>query len=167
MLSHKMEKVVSLSDEEIRKIAISYADYPFSEGEESPFYLLGSREKVINYLSLNIRMMAKSGWVYSLGEHREVFIAFNTKKTALPPFHILFQYVYSSIRLIGLSEMKRFIRQLSSTSSSFRSHKKYKDFIHVQMLSVKPEYQGKGFMRKAMEEVFSLVDEKKIPCILE
>ena len=35
------------------------------------------------------------------------------------------------------------------------------------MLCVRKEYQRKGYMRKAMEEIFRLADEKRLPVVLE
>lgn len=40
-------------------------------------------------------------------------------------------------------------------------------FLSVEMLCVRKEHQGKGYMRKTMEDVFRLADKKALPVILE
>ena len=40
-------------------------------------------------------------------------------------------------------------------------------FLSVEMLCVRKEYHGKGYMRMAMEDIFRLADEKRLPVILE
>ena len=38
-------------------------------------------------------------------------------------------------------------------------------FLSVEMLCVRKEYQGKGYMRKAMNDIFQLADEKGLPVL--
>ena len=53
------------------------------------------------------------------------------------------------------------------SSLADRMKKNGEKFLSVEMLCVRKEYQGKGYMRKAMEEVFLLADEKRLPVVLE
>ena len=65
-----------MSDSEIREIAEAYADYEFKPGEKSIFSVLGSRDRILRYLEMTIRTALKSGWVYSVGNNNEAYIAY-------------------------------------------------------------------------------------------
>ena len=40
-------------------------------------------------------------------------------------------------------------------------------FLRIEMLVVRNEYQGQGFMRKMMEFTYHLADKKHVPVILD
>jgi GNAT superfamily N-acetyltransferase len=42
-----------------------------------------------------------------------------------------------------------------------------REFIRIEVLAVRPEYQQQGYMRKMMEGVYRLADRKKLPVILD
>ena len=40
-------------------------------------------------------------------------------------------------------------------------------FIRIEMLVVRPEFQGQGHMRKMLEDVYKMADKKGVPVILD
>ena len=151
-----MKKVTVMSDSEIHELAETYADYDFKPGEKSIFSVFGSRERILRYLEMSIRTALKSGWIYSVGDNREAYIAISYSDSH-PPLHIMLSFPFRAMKAVGT-------RSLYDLSKLLKNGEK---FLSVEMLCVRKEYQGKGYMRKTMEEVFRLADEKRLPAVLE
>jgi GNAT superfamily N-acetyltransferase len=45
--------------------------------------------------------------------------------------------------------------------------KEKRKFLRIEMLVVRKEYQGQGYMRQMMEYVYALAEERMIPVILD
>ena len=88
-----MKKVTVMSDSEIHELAETYADYDFRPGEKSIFSVFGSRERILRYLEMSIRTALKSGWIYSVGDNREAYIAISYSDS-YPPFSCLFFFSF-------------------------------------------------------------------------
>lgn len=163
-----MEKVVSMNASEIREIAEAYSDYGFRPGEKSVFSVFGSREKVLRYLEMSIQTALESGRIYSVGDNREAYVAISFSDSH-PPLHIMLSFPFRAMKAVGiksLHELSRFLKR-GGSSLAVRMRENGERFMCVEMLCVRKEYQGKGYMRKAMEEVFILADENGLPVILE
>ena len=152
----KKVTVTVMSDSEIHELAEAYADYDFRPGEKSIFSVFGSRERILRYLEMSIRTALKSGWIYSVGDNREAYIAISYSDSH-PPLHIMLSFPFRAMKAVGT-------RSLYDLSKLLKNGEK---FLSVEMLCVRKEYQGKGYMRKTMEEVFRLADEKRLPAVLE
>ena len=163
-----MKKVKVMSDSEIHELAEAYADYDFRPGEKSIFSVFGSRERILRYLEMSIRTALKSGWIYSVGDNREAYIAISYSDSH-PPLHIMLSFPFRAMKAVGTRPLYDLSKLLKNGGSSLadRMKKNGEKFLSVEMLCVRKEYQGKGYMRKAMEEVFLLADEKRLPVVLE
>ena len=163
-----MKKVVIMSDSEIRELAETYADYRFRPGEKSIFSVLGSRDRILRYLEMSIQTALKSGWIYSVGDNNEAFVAISYSDSH-PPLHIMLSFPFRAMKAVGTRHLYDLSQLLKNGGVSLadRMKKNGEKFLSVEMLCVRKEYQGKGYMRKAMEEVFRLADEKRLPVILE
>ena len=163
-----MKKVTVMSDSEIHELAEAYADYDFKPGEKSIFSVFGSREKILRYLEMSIRTALKSGWIYSVGDNREAYIAISYSDSH-PPLHIMLSFPFRAMKAVGTRPLYDLSQLLKNGGPSLadRMKKNREKFLSVEMLCVKKEYQGKGYMRMAMEEVFRLADEKRLPVVLE
>ena len=86
-----------------------------------------------------------------------------------PPLHIMLSFPFRAMKAVGTRPLYDLSQLLKNGGSSLadRMKKKGDKFLSVEMLCVRKEYQGKGYMRKAMEEVFRLADEKRLPVVLE
>lgn len=163
-----MKKVTVMSDSEIHELAETYADYDFKPGEKSIFSVFGSRERILRYLEMSIRTALKSGWIYSVGDNREAYIAISYSDSH-PPLHIMLSFPFRAMKAVGTRPLYDLSKLLKNGGSSLadRMKKNGEKFLSVEMLCVRKEYQGKGYMRKAMEKVFRLADEKRLPVVLE
>ncbi len=163
-----MKKVTVMSDSEIRELAETYADYDFRPGEKSIFSVFGSRERILRYLEMSIRTALKSGWIYSVGDNREAYIAISYSDSH-PPFHVMLSFPFRAMKAVGTRPLYDLFKLLKNGGSSLadRMKKNGEKFLSVEMLCVRKEYQRKGYMRMAMEEVFRLADEKRLPVVLE
>ena len=163
-----MKKVTVMSESEIREIAEAYANYSFRPGEKSIFSVFGSRERILRYLEMSIRTALKSGWIYSVGDNREAYIAISYSDSH-PPLHIMLSFPFRAMKAVGTRPLYALYQLLKNGGPSLadRMKKSGDKFLSVEMLCVRKEYQGKGYMRKAMEDVFRLADEKRLPVVLE
>ena len=81
----------------------------------------------------------------------------------------MLSFPFRAMKAVGTRPLYDLSQLLKNGGSSLadRMKKKGDKFLSVEMLCVRKEYQGKGYMRKAMEEVFRLADEKRLPVVLE
>ena len=65
--------------------------------------------------------------------------------------------------------MKSFIKACFSEGNTIemRMNKAKRKFLRIEMLAVRPEYQGQGFMRSMLEQVYKVADKKGVPVILD
>ena len=69
----------------------------------------------------------------------------------------------------GFGNMKRFINACFCDGGTIetRMRKAKRKFLRIEMLVVRNEYQGQGFMRKMMEFTYHLADKKHVSVILD
>ena len=163
-----MKKVTVISDSEIHELALAYADYNFRPGEKSIFSVFGSKERILRYLEMSIRTALKSGWIYSVGNNNEAYVAISYSDSH-PPLHVMLSFPFRAMKAVGVRPLYDLSKLLKNGGPSLadRMKKSGDKFLSVEMLCVRKEYQGKGYMRKAMEDVFRLADEKRLSVVLE
>ena len=162
------ENVRTLTNGEIREIAETYVDYAFSNGEENLFSLLGDREDIIRYQAASLKMALKAGWIWTIGDDRQAYIAITTSEWK-PPFSLLVKFpfiVMKSVRLSSLTHMLKLVRSAGPSLADMMKKNK-EPFVNVTMLCVRKPYQGKGYMRQALDVAKSMAEKKGIPCVLE
>ena len=160
-----MKKVTVMSDSEMHELAEAYADYSFRPGEKSIFSVFGTRDRILRYLEMSIRTALKSGWIYSVGDANEAYVAISYSDSN-PLFHVMLSFTFRAMKAVGVRPLYGLSQLLKNGGPSLadRMKKKGEKFLSVEM---RKEYQGKGYMRKAMEDVFRLAEEKKLPVVLE
>ena len=69
----------------------------------------------------------------------------------------------------GFSNMKSFIKACFAEGNTIetRMNKAKRKYIRIEMLVVRPEFQGQGYMRKILEDVYRVADKRKVPVILD
>ena len=69
----------------------------------------------------------------------------------------------------GLSNMKAFIKACFAEGNTIemRMRKAKRKFIRIEMLVVRPEFQGQSYMRTILEDVYRLAEKKGVPVILD
>lgn len=160
-------KIKTLDESIIHEIghAFGYYDYGDEAGMPSMY---SSRDAVETYICGYVRAMLKGGFLYSVGEHQEGFIAYKLPgekvglKAGLPLIKGFFQSM-------SFKELLRFIKIMKSggTGLSTKFDKEKKPHIFVGLVCVREQYQGQGFMRKVMNVAFEEGDRLQVPVILE
>lgn len=156
-------KVDRMTNTEIREIAEAYLDYKFQKGEESLFKLLGSEQDMLRYQMASLKIALESGWIWTVSENREAYIAI-TPSDWRPPLSLIIRFpivVMKSVRPKAMLCLMKLVRK-AGLSLADRMKREEKAFIHVAMLCVRKPYQGKGYMRKALDVAKRMADEKKI-----
>ena len=163
-----MDKITSMVDPEIREIAEAYADYGFRKGEKSIFSIFSSRDKVLRYLEMTINAAVKCGWMYSFGDDRQAYAAISYSESH-PPLLLMLAFPFMAMNAVGVRELHELSQLLRNGGESLsdRMKRRGERFISVEMLCVRKEHQGRGYMRKAMQEIFRLADAEGIPAVLE
>ena len=69
----------------------------------------------------------------------------------------------------GWKKMKEFVSASFSDGGSIetRMRKAKRKFIRIEVMIVRKEYQRQGYMKRMIEYVYQLADEKKLPVILD
>lgn len=163
-----MVKITELSEREIDDIGEAFADHVYGDGEKGMSYLFSSRESLKEYICGYARAMIKGGFLYSTSEAHKAFIAYKYSgdKFAASAGLELLKTVF---RTLGVSGAVRMLRALKSGGKSYEDiyKKTGKPYIFVGMLAVRKQYQGQGFMRKAMEIAFEDGRKRNCPVILD
>lgn len=161
-------KNVELLDEKIIEDighAFGYYDYGAEHGMNEVF---PSREAIATFICGYVRMMLQSGMLYATSEIGEGYIAYKlpgqkvSLKAALP----LASGLLGSMKL---REFIRFVRIMSKSGAGLdkQFNKAKKPYIYVNLVCVREQYQGQGYMRKVMNIAFSEGNRLGVPVILD
>ncbi len=164
-----MRKIEKLDDAIIEEIVLSYLEHPYSEGEKSPFSLLGSRRKMEAYLTHSIRTAVSSGWLYGIGENDEAYVAIN-RPYERPSICRMLAFMLTQAASVGPVSFIRLARAARAEGERPLIEKlksRGQDFIHVDLLCVLRPFQGLGYARLAVDEVKRLAIREHLPVVLE
>lgn len=150
-----MVKVKSLTESEIEQIGEAFADHIYDDGERGMAYLFGGRDNVKEYICGYARAMLKGGCLYSTSEKHEAFAAFKYSKDKLP-FSAGAELMKAIFKTIGLSGGIKMLNAMKRGGKSYEDilKKEKKPYVFVGMLVVRKQYQGQGYMRKALDIAF-------------
>lgn len=162
-----MIPVKSMTEEEMNDVAEAFADYSYGENEHGLIYLFPNREKLITYLKVMLVIGLKAGMVYTNSSEREGFIII-TDTTKPISIKLMMQMFMGMIKALGLRGFINFSKHCQSGGGSIemKLRKEKKDFIQVEMLAVRKQFQGQGHMRGLIENAFELADKRGLPCIV-
>ncbi len=153
-----------------QQIADAFFDYPYQKGELGLVKYIKSREAMFTYINAIIIAAYKSGLLYTTSENREGFLFIAGEGIGSIRFFEGLKMIAAEKRALGgFKNMKTFISDCFSDGGSIetRMKKAKQQFIRIEVLVVRPEYQKKGFMRQMMEYVYNIADEKKVSVILD
>ena len=161
---------VKLTKEEMREYAEAFAYYDYGDDEIGmvPYYPgYPDRTRLINYLVAMISVANDYNAVYATSKRKEGIIIL-TDTTAPYPASASFKMMWRMTKALGLKNFMDIIKKFQAGGASLE--KKYRDakkqFVQIELLAVKKEYQGQGFMRPLVENAIELADKKHIPVIL-
>lgn len=161
---------VKLTKEEMREYAEVFAYYDYGDDEIGmvPYYPgYPDRTRLINYLVAMISLANDYNAVYATSKRKEGIIIL-TDTTAPYPAAASFKMMWRMTKALGLKNFMDIIKKFQAGGASLE--KTYRDakkqFVQIELLAVKKEYQGQGFMRPLVENAIELADKKHIPVIL-
>ena len=162
-----MEKVLSITEEEIEKIGDAYANYNYPSTDKGMF-IFNDKNLLKKYIMGFARACFKAGILYTTSNNHEGYIAVVSPADKISPMSGI-NLMVELIKAIGFKNFKTFIKfcQTGGESIEDKMKKDKKKFVCIELLVVTEEYQGKGYMRKLMEFAFSKADEQNIPCIVD
>lgn len=162
-----MIKLKNISKESINEITKAFSEYQYEDSEESLYYLCKGKKGIEAYMKGFALAGIKSGWLYTISEKQEGYIMISEPSSKVS-FLGMKDLIVGSIKSMGINGAIQFFKDMKSSGKSLESKlkKENKQFIQIEMLVVKREYQNKGYMRKLVQIAFDKADELGIPCIV-
>ena len=161
---------VKLTEAEMREFAEVFAYYDYGDEEIGmvPYYPgYPDRTSLVNYLVAMIRTANEYDGVYATSDKKEGIIIL-TDTTHPYPGTAMFKMVWRMARALGFRNFGRIVKKFQAGGASlekiYRDSKK--QFVQIELLAVKKEYQGKGFMRPLVETAFEVARQGKLPVIV-
>lgn len=169
-----MIKLTGLSIEEVteisKQIADAFYDYKYNEEDQGLVKYIKSRDDMFVYMNAITQAAYNSGLLYTTSENREGFLMLSGAGAGTIGFMDGMRMICAEKKALGgFSNMKSFIKACFAEGNTIetRMRKAKRKFIRIEMLVVRPEFQGQGFMRKMLEDVYALADKEGVPVILD
>lgn len=162
-----MIPVESMTEEEINSVAEAFADYSYEEKDKGLEFLIPNRNKIIEYVKVIVRLGLESNMVYTNSPTREGFIIITDTTKPISVISVL-KMLKNMIKVLGLKNFINFTKKCQSGGISIETklRKEKKQFIQVELLAIRKEFQGKGYMRSLINNAYELAAKKNLPCIL-
>lgn len=165
-----MLKKVRLTEAEMREFAEVFAYYDYGDEEIGmvPYYPgYPDRTSLVNYLVAMIRTANECNAVYVTSDKKEGILIL-TDTTHPYPGTAMFKMVWRMARALGFKNFSNIIKKFQAGGASLE--KTYRDskkqFVQIELLAVKNEYQGKGFMRPLVETAFEVARQGNLSVIV-
>ena len=169
-----MKKLTGLSNEEIldisRQIADAFYDYKYNEDDLGLVKYIKSRDDMFTYMNAITLAAYKSGLLYTTSDEHEGYLMLSGDGAGSVRFFDGIKMIMAEKKALGgFSNMKAFIKACFAEGNTIetRMRKAKRKFIRIEMLVVRPEFQGQGYMRNILEDVYMLAEKKGVPIILD
>ena len=169
-----MEKLTGLNKADVteisKQIADAFYDYKYNEDDLGLVKYIKSRDDMFIYMNAITQAAYNSGLLYTTSDKREGYLMLSGEGAGSVRFFDGIKMIMAEKKALGgFSNMKAFIKACFSEGSTIetRMRKAKRKFIRIEMLVVRPEFQGQGFMRKILEDVYQLADKENVPVILD
>ena len=168
-------KLAGLSDEQVteisHQIADAFFDYEYNKEDIGLIKYISTREDMFTYMDAIMRAAYKSGVLYATSEQQEGYLMLSGEGAGGSIGFVdgMKMIMAEKKALGGFGNMKRFINACFCDGGTIetRMRKAKRKFLRIEMLVVRKEYQGQGFMRKMMEFTYHLADKKQVSVILD
>ena len=161
---------VKLTDVEMREFAEVFAYYDYGEDEIGmvPYYPgYPDRTSLVKYLVAMIKTANECNAVYATSDKKEGIIIL-TDTTHPYPGIVMFKMLWRMARALGFRNFSNIIKKFQAGGASLE--KTYRDskkqFVQIELMAVRKEYQGKGFMRPLVETAFEVAKQGNLPVIV-
>ncbi len=170
-----MIKRTGLSDEQVteisRQIADAFFDYEYGKDDIGLIKFISTREDMFTYMNAIVWAAYKSGVLYTTSKRQEGYLMLSGEGAggSIGFMDGLKMILAEKKALGGFGNMKSFISACICDGGTIemRMRKAKRNFLRIEMLVVRKEYQGQGFMRQMMEYSYQLADKKHVPVILD
>jgi len=161
---------VKLTEAEIHEFAEVFAYYDYGNDETGmvPYYPgYPDRTKLIDYLVAMISVANEYDAVYATSEKKEGIVILTDSTHPFPKSASL-KMMWRMVRALGLRNFSDIIKKFQAGGASLE--KTYRDskkqFVQIELLAIKKEHQGKGFMRPLVETAFEVARKGHLPVIV-
>ena len=170
-----MRKLQGLDREQVkvvsRQIADAFYDYRYNEADRGLMIFIPSREAMFTYIHGIVKAAAKSGVLYTTSERQEGYLMLSGQGAGGSIGFVdgLRMIAAEKRALGGFGKMNAFIKACFCEGGTIetRMRNEKRKYLRIEMLVVRKEYQGQGYMRQMMEYAYARVDERRVPVILD
>lgn len=169
-----MQKLDKLSKKEIEiistHIANAFIDYKYSINDKGLLKYIPNRDDMFTYINAIVQASYNSGLLYTTSKNREGYLILSGEGVGRISFCDGIKMILAEKKALGgWRNMKSFIYACFSDGSTieYRMRKAKRKFVKIEVLAVRSEFQGQGYMRKMMSFVYALAKEKNVPVILD
>lgn len=169
-----MKKLQGLNSKEVenisRQVADAFYNYNYNEEDQGLIKYIKSREDMFTYMNAIVQAAYNSGVLYTTSDKHEGYLMLSGEGVGKVKFFDGLKMISAEKKALGgFRNMKSFIKACFAEGNTIetRMRKAKKKFIRIEMLVVRPEYQGQGFMRSMLEQVYKVAEKRKVPVILD
>ena len=164
-------QAAGLCEQEIKEIGYamenSFFDYEYRNGQEGIRCICPEREMMCEYLTAFVRAAHSSGLLYATSENGEGYIIVTSKAHDLSPA-ATWRFLKDCLHVLGPAGAWKMISlSLKSGKPYTADLKKQKiPYMSLEVLCVRKEYWGQGYMRQLMNLFFELADAEHLACYI-
>ena len=170
-----MIRLQGLDEDQIREIsrqiADAFYDYKYNEEDIGLIRFIPTREDMFTYIYAIVRAAYRSGVLYTTSKRREGYLMLSGEGAggAVGFVDGIKMIAAEKKALGGFQNMKQFIDACFSDGGTIetRMRKEKRKFLRIEMLVVRKEFQGQGYMHRMMDFAYALAEERRIPVILD
>jgi len=169
-----MKKLSGLSREDVtgisKQIADAFFDYKYNEEDLGLVKFIKSRDDMFIYMNAITQAAYNRGLLYTTSDKHEGYLMLSGEGAGRVKFFDGIKMVAAEKKALGgLFNMRAFIKACFAEGNTIetRMRKAKRKFIRIEMLVVRPEFQGQGYMRTILEDVYKLAEKKGVPVILD
>ncbi len=159
-----MIRLTDLDEEHLKEISHAFAESFLSQ--TGSLSMTANMYEAEIYFDICLKEYARAGVLYALSEKEEGYIVFHRKNKGIRWYRDLYMTWQYMMRLTP-STMQRMILARNGWQSYEVTHANDPDYLDVELVCVRKEYQGQGLLRKMLKEPFAEADAAGIPCILD
>lgn len=168
----KLQGLTQAQVQEISKqIADAFYDYKYHEEDLGLVKYISSREAMFIYMDAIVQAAYRSGVLYATSERHEGYLMLSGEGAggSIGFMDGMKMIVAEKKALGGFRKMKQFINDCFCDGGTIetRMRKEKRKFLRIEMLVVRKEYQGQGYMRQMMNDVYTIADDLHVPVILD
>ena len=169
-----MEKLTGLNKADVteisKQIADAFYDYKYNEDDLGLVKYIKSRDDMFIYMNAITQAAYNSGLLYTTSDKHEGYLMLSGDGAGRVKFFDGIKMIMAEKKALGgFSNMKSFIKACFAEGNTIetRMNKAKRKYIRIEMLVVRPEFQGQGYMRKILEDVYRVADKRKVSVILD